>query len=175
MQIAPIHCNSETLPWQTVFGFLYLRCTLPPLGEYEYTTEPYVCGGDAALCQITLTTCYYYYCKCVIIRQGSIRLHVLSIFVTRVNRCVRTDVTSKSDSRPNDTAPSYHLRRLQSSCRTHGRGCNSSFHPITHSLHFLANVLTTTLVVQVELSVGCVCVCLFVSRCPDDNFRKSKL
>ena len=25
------------------------------------TTEPSVCGGDAALCQITLTTCYYYY------------------------------------------------------------------------------------------------------------------
>jgi len=24
------------------------------------TTEPSVCGGDAALCQITLTTCYYY-------------------------------------------------------------------------------------------------------------------
>jgi len=23
------------------------------------TTEPSVCGGDAALCQITLTTCYY--------------------------------------------------------------------------------------------------------------------
>ena len=25
------------------------------------TTEPSVCGGDAALCQITLTTCY---CSC---------------------------------------------------------------------------------------------------------------
>jgi len=25
------------------------------------TTEPSVCCGDAALCQITLTTCYYYY------------------------------------------------------------------------------------------------------------------
>ena len=24
-------------------------------------TELSVCGGDAALCQITLTTCYYYY------------------------------------------------------------------------------------------------------------------
>ena len=23
------------------------------------TTEPSMCGGDAALCQITLTTCYY--------------------------------------------------------------------------------------------------------------------
>jgi len=23
------------------------------------TTEPFVCGGDAACCQITLTTCYY--------------------------------------------------------------------------------------------------------------------
>jgi len=25
------------------------------------TIEPSVCGGHAALCQITLTTCYYYY------------------------------------------------------------------------------------------------------------------
>ena len=25
------------------------------------TIELSVCGGDAALCQITLTTCYYYY------------------------------------------------------------------------------------------------------------------
>ena len=25
------------------------------------TTEPSVCGGDAVLCQITLTTCFYYY------------------------------------------------------------------------------------------------------------------
>jgi len=24
------------------------------------TTEPSMCGGDVALCQITLTTCYYY-------------------------------------------------------------------------------------------------------------------
>jgi len=24
------------------------------------TIEPFVCGGDAVLCQITLTTCYYY-------------------------------------------------------------------------------------------------------------------
>jgi len=27
------------------------------------TTEPSVCGGDAALCQITLTTCYTAYGK----------------------------------------------------------------------------------------------------------------
>ena len=25
------------------------------------TTEPFMCGGDAALCQITLATCCYYY------------------------------------------------------------------------------------------------------------------
>jgi len=25
------------------------------------TIEPSVCGGDAVLCQITLTTCFYYY------------------------------------------------------------------------------------------------------------------
>jgi len=25
------------------------------------TIEPPMCGGDAAFCQITLTTCYHYY------------------------------------------------------------------------------------------------------------------
>jgi len=25
------------------------------------TTEPSICGGNVALCQITLTTCYHYY------------------------------------------------------------------------------------------------------------------
>ena len=34
-----------------------MGCTLSPPAN---TTEPSVCGGDAALCQITLTTCYYY-------------------------------------------------------------------------------------------------------------------
>ena len=29
--------------------------------QLENTTEPTVCGGDAALCQIALTACYYYY------------------------------------------------------------------------------------------------------------------
>jgi len=37
----------------TICGFLYMGCTLA-------TTEPSMCGGDAALCQITLTTCYYH-------------------------------------------------------------------------------------------------------------------
>jgi len=39
----------------TVFGFLYWShwCHL------ANTTEPSMCGGDAALCQIALTTCYY--------------------------------------------------------------------------------------------------------------------
>jgi len=39
----------------TIFGFLYIW------GVYwrhlANTTEPSMCGGDAALCQITLTTC----------------------------------------------------------------------------------------------------------------------
>jgi len=39
----------------TIFGFLYMGCTLRHLAN---TTEPSVCGGDAALCQITLTSCY---------------------------------------------------------------------------------------------------------------------
>jgi len=38
-----------------IFGFLYMGCTLAQ--PEEYLTEPSMCGGDAALCQITLTTC----------------------------------------------------------------------------------------------------------------------
>ena len=36
----------------TIFGFLYMGCTLAPPEEYEKTTEPSMCGGDGALCQI---------------------------------------------------------------------------------------------------------------------------
>jgi len=38
----------------TIFGFLYMGSHWRHLA---YTTEPSVCGSDAALCQITLTTC----------------------------------------------------------------------------------------------------------------------
>ena len=38
----------------TVFGFLYMGYTL------TNTTKPSQCCGDAALCQITLTTCYLF-------------------------------------------------------------------------------------------------------------------
>jgi len=40
----------------TIFVFLYMGVDWRQLAN---TTEPPVCGGDAALCQITLTTCYY--------------------------------------------------------------------------------------------------------------------
>jgi len=45
----------------TIFGFLYMGAHWRHL---KNTTEPSMCGGDAALCQITLTTCYCcsYYC-----------------------------------------------------------------------------------------------------------------
>jgi len=39
----------------TIFAFLYMGCTLAHVAD---TTEPSVCSGNAALCQITLTTCY---------------------------------------------------------------------------------------------------------------------
>jgi len=44
-----------TLPWQTFFGFYMWGAHWRHLAN---TTEPFVCGGDAALCQITLTSCY---------------------------------------------------------------------------------------------------------------------
>jgi len=46
------------LPWQPFLAFYIWG---PHLRHLNDTTEPSMCGGDAALCQITLTTCYYYY------------------------------------------------------------------------------------------------------------------
>ena len=47
------------LPWQPFLAFYtwgaHWRCL-------KNTTEPSMCGGDAALCQITLTTCYNRLC-----------------------------------------------------------------------------------------------------------------
>jgi len=40
------------------------------------TTEPSMCGGDAALCQITLTACYYY------LRQGGYVFIVVCLLAT---------------------------------------------------------------------------------------------
>ena len=42
----------------TIFGFLYMGSHWRHL---KNTTEPTMCGGDAALCQITLTTCFNYF------------------------------------------------------------------------------------------------------------------
>jgi len=46
------------LPWQPFLAFYIWGAHWRHL---KNTTEPSMCGGDAALCQITLTTCYYYY------------------------------------------------------------------------------------------------------------------
>jgi len=35
------------------------KCYMMGMRHLANTTEPCVCGGDAALCQITMTTCYY--------------------------------------------------------------------------------------------------------------------
>jgi len=42
------------LPWQPFLGFYIWGAHWRRL---KNTTEPSMCGGDAALCQITLTTC----------------------------------------------------------------------------------------------------------------------
>jgi len=49
MQILP------TLPWYTFLAFYIFGAYWRHLAN---TTEPFVCGGHAALCQITLTTCF---------------------------------------------------------------------------------------------------------------------
>jgi len=43
------------LPWQPFLAF-YIRGA--HWRQLKNTTEPSMCGGDAALCQITLTTCF---------------------------------------------------------------------------------------------------------------------
>jgi len=45
------------LPWQPFLAF-YIRDA--HWRHLANTTKLSVCGGDAALCQITLTTCYYF-------------------------------------------------------------------------------------------------------------------
>jgi len=44
----------------TIFGFPFYIWGAQ-WHHLKNTTEPSMCGGDAALCQITLTTCYYYH------------------------------------------------------------------------------------------------------------------
>ena len=44
-----------TIFWLSTYGYAHWR-------HMANTTETSMCGGDAALCQITFTTCYYY-CK----------------------------------------------------------------------------------------------------------------
>jgi len=46
------------LPWQPILGF-YIWEWGAHWRHLKNTTEPSMCGGDAALCQITLTTCYF--------------------------------------------------------------------------------------------------------------------
>jgi len=46
------------LPWQPFLAFFVWGVRRRHLAN---ATEPSMCGGDAALCQITLTTCYYYF------------------------------------------------------------------------------------------------------------------
>jgi len=43
------------LPWQPFLAFFIWGAHWRHL---KNTTEPSMCGGDAALCQITLTTCW---------------------------------------------------------------------------------------------------------------------
>ena len=51
----------------TVFDFLNMGCALAPPGEYD----SFMCGGDAALCQITLTTCFSAFtARCTIIHSA---------------------------------------------------------------------------------------------------------
>jgi len=48
---------------QPFFGFLYMWSNWRYLAN---TTQPSVCGGDVALCQITLTTCCLVKSNCML-------------------------------------------------------------------------------------------------------------
>ena len=43
-----------TIFWLSIYGAAHLR-------HLANKTELSICGGDVALCQITLTNCYHYY------------------------------------------------------------------------------------------------------------------
>ena len=45
------------LPWQSFLAFYIWGAHS---GHLKNKTEPSMCSGDAALCQITFTTCYLY-------------------------------------------------------------------------------------------------------------------
>jgi len=47
--------GAKDVAMATIFVFLYMGVHWRHLAN---TTEPSVCRGDAALCQMTLTTCY---------------------------------------------------------------------------------------------------------------------
>ena len=53
--IAKIECL-RVVAMETIFGFLYMGSHWCHLAN---TTEQSMCGSDAALYQITLTTCYF--------------------------------------------------------------------------------------------------------------------
>jgi len=85
----------------TIFGFLCMECTLVPPGEYE----PSMCGGNASLCQITLTTCSNYLftllsnfylqstLNCIIIMVANIIAALLTTMLVEVNDPVSSNVT----------------------------------------------------------------------------------
>jgi len=73
------------------------------------------------------------------------------------NRCVWSDVTAKSDSGPDHSAPSNYLRRLQSSHGTYGRGWRARFY---QRVPVLANTIFSS---KFLVAPWVWCVCLFVS------------
>ena len=69
--------------WQPVFGFLYMGSHWRHLAN---TTEPFVCGSDAAVCQITLTILFLFgFMRHVAIRQlfGARKYSVSSCIVSK--------------------------------------------------------------------------------------------
>ena len=70
-----------------------------PTWEGTLVNEPSICGDDAVLCQITLTTCYYRVVHCVF-ALCSVVVDELDISEVRHSRITRSRLTQFQAVRP---------------------------------------------------------------------------
>jgi len=73
-----VHRCQGTLPWKPLLFFYICGVRWRHLAN---TIEPSVCGGDATLCHITLTTCFFYFLRKQVIRHPpSVSFNILQTF-----------------------------------------------------------------------------------------------
>jgi len=165
-----------TLSWKPFCGLLYMGAHWRHLAN---TTAPFMCGGDAAVCQITLTICYSSCVSYRIIQVCVIHLHKQSLFTLlqllkliaklcdptrrRGLRLWCTSVHLHGYTHIKYTSCNY---KLNSCCRENAWPsvvCRSSLHVLkfTYFLKLVQGQVTIIFVVSVRLSV-CLFVCVFM-------------